>query len=93
MLDPLSPTGALGARLLLVRGRTQRADGVSHLIGEHLEDISADLSLLSQPEPRAAFLIPADAVKNGPDPRERPAAVRHRHPRDVRVLPKSRDFH
>ena len=83
----------MGARLMLVRGRVQRADGVVHLIGEHLEDISADLAALSQPEARPSFLIPADTGKNSPDPRERPASVRHRHPRDVRVLPKSRDFH
>jgi error-prone DNA polymerase len=83
----------MGARLMLVKGRVQRADGVVHLIGEHLEDISADLATLSQPEARPSFLIPADTGKNSPDPRERPASVRHRHPRDVRVLPKSRDFH
>ena len=35
------------ARLMLVRGKVQQADGVTHLIGEHLEDISADLALLS----------------------------------------------
>ncbi|MDB5460940.1 MAG: error-prone polymerase [Caulobacteraceae bacterium] len=83
----------MGARLMLVKGRVQQAEGVVHLIGEHLEDISADLATLSQPEAKTSFLIPADTGKNSPDPRERPAAVRHRHPRDVRVLPRSRDFH
>jgi error-prone DNA polymerase len=83
----------MGARLMLVRGRVQRAEGVVHLIGEHLEDISQDLGTLSAPEAKTSFLIPADTGKNSPDPRERPASVRHRHPRDVRVLPKSRDFH
>jgi hypothetical protein len=32
----------------------------------------------------------APSVNGSPDPRER---IMHRHPRDVRVLPKSRDFH
>jgi error-prone DNA polymerase len=83
----------MGARLMLVKGRVQRAEGVVHLIGEHLEDISAELTTLSEPAARASFLIPADTGKNSPDPRERPAAVRHRHPRNVRPLQKSRDFH
>jgi error-prone DNA polymerase len=88
----------MGARLMLVKGRVQRAEGVAHLIGEHLEDISADLAALSEPTAKTSFLIPADTGKNSPDPRERPAperpaSVRHRHPRDVRVLPRSRDFH
>jgi error-prone DNA polymerase len=88
----------MGARLMLVKGRVQCAEGVVHLIGEHLEDISADLTALSEPMAKPSFLIPVDTGKNSPDPRERraperPACVRLRHPRDVRVLPRSRDFH
>jgi error-prone DNA polymerase len=89
----------MGSRLLLARGVVQRAEGVIHLIGEHLEDITAELTTLSEPSLQARrFLLPADAARSSPDPRdkpsaERPAAVRHRHPRNVRVLPRSRDFH
>jgi error-prone DNA polymerase len=85
----------MGARLMLVKGQVQRADGVVHVIGEHLEDISTDLALLSEsPLPARRFLLTSDGPKGSPDAREeRPAAVRHRHPRDVRVLPRSRDFH
>jgi error-prone DNA polymerase len=84
----------MAARLMLVRGKVQQADGVTHLISEHLEDITADLALLSQPPLKTgSFLLPADSPKSSPDPRERPPSVRHRHPRDVRVLQKSRDFH
>jgi error-prone DNA polymerase len=84
----------MGARLLLVKGRVQKAEGVSHLIGMHLEDISGDLATLSQPGALKSFRLAGDGPKGSPDPREdRPAAVRHRHPRDVRVLPRSRDFH
>ena len=84
----------MGARMMLVRGKVQRAEGVIHLIAEHLEDITAELASLSEPPlPANRLLLPADAAKSSPDPRDRPAAVRHRHPRNVRVLQKSRDFH
>ena len=85
----------MGSRMMLARGKVQRAEGVIHLIGEHLEDISTDLATLSEPPlPQNRFLLSGDGPKGSPDPRqERPAAVRHRHPRDVRVLQKSRDFH
>jgi error-prone DNA polymerase len=82
----------MGARLLLVCGQVQRADGVVHLMGETLEDLSADLALLSEPAPRAAMFRPSvDEAKGAPDPRGRGAE--RRHPRDTRVLPRSRDFH
>jgi len=89
----------IGARLLLARGVVQRAEGVIHLIGEHLEDVTDDLQTLSQPPLNAQRLrLHADAAKSSPDPREKPRretapVVRHRHPRNVRVLPPSRDFH
>jgi error-prone DNA polymerase len=84
----------MGARLMLARGRVQQADGVTHLVAEHLEDISAELAALSAPEPALpSLLLRADEANGAPDARQRPAAVRPRHPRDVRVLPKSRDFH
>ena len=92
----------MGARMMLVRGRVQKAEGVVHLIGEHLEDITGELATLSEPAlPKNHFLLPGDGARGSPDPRarpipgksERPAAVRHRHPRNVRVLPPSRDFH
>ncbi|MEI9889344.1 MAG: error-prone DNA polymerase [Caulobacteraceae bacterium] len=88
----------MGSRLMLVKGVVQRAEGVIHLIGEHLEDLSGELALLSDPGlSRNRFLLPADAAKSSPDPREkpqeRPKTVRWRHPRNVRVLQKSRDFH
>jgi error-prone DNA polymerase len=81
----------MGARLMLVRGKVQRADGVVHLLGEELEDLSGELARLSEPpvRPRSQLTRAADAATGSGDSRE----VRHRHPRDVRVLPRSRDFH
>jgi error-prone DNA polymerase len=93
----------MGSRMMLVKGVVQQAEGVAHLIGEHLEDLSSELALLSDPNlsdsglSKNRFLLPADAAKSTPGPREkpqeRPKAVRWRHPRNVRVLQKSRDFH
>jgi error-prone DNA polymerase len=88
----------MGARMMLVKGVVQQAEGVVHLIGEHLEDLTPELALLSDPGlAKNRFLLPADAAKSSPDPREkpqeRPKPVRWRHPRNVRVLQKSRDFH
>jgi error-prone DNA polymerase len=82
----------MGARLVLVRGRIQRAPDsegrVTHLVAETLEDRTADLALLSD-----AGLKPTrgDGPTGAAPERGEPQA--RRHPRDVRVLPKSRDFH
>ena len=84
----------MGARLLLIRGRIQRAedsDGkVTHLVAETIEDRTGDLALLTEGGIKLP-LSPADgASKAAPERGERPM---HRHPRNVRVLPRSRDFH
>jgi error-prone DNA polymerase len=69
----------MGARLLLIEGRIQRSeDNVVHLMAEHMVDRSEDLRLLSEEGPA----MPSITEPYVP-----------RHPRNVRVLPKSRDFH
>ncbi len=68
----------MGARLLLIEGRIQRSEAVVHLMAERLTDRSDDLRLLSEENPHA----PVNTEPYVP-----------RHPRNVRVLPKSRDFH
>ena len=89
----------MGARMVLVRGRIQHApDGagyVTHLVAETIEDRTTDLLLLSTP-PLKPPRSPGDgATSASPDRGERPPEERvmHRHPRNVRVLPASRDFH
>ncbi|MBX9990676.1 error-prone DNA polymerase [Phreatobacter oligotrophus] len=78
----------MGGRLLLVRGVVQRSpEGVVHLMAEDIIDRTADLSLLSEDAMRDS-LARADEVNRPQYPR-----TGGRHPRDVRVLPKSRDFH
>ena len=85
----------MGSRLLVVEGRLQRAadaeGGVIHLVAETLIDRTCDLALLSETEPVLKPPMGDDAAKSGGDPRTRPN--RHHHPRDVRILPPSRDFH
>ena len=68
---------AMGARMVLARGKVQTAEGVTHLVVEHLEDWT----------PMLGDLTPDSA------PGSAHAPARGRHPRDVRVLPGSRDFH
>ncbi|WP_293811435.1 error-prone DNA polymerase [uncultured Bosea sp.] len=76
----------MGARLMLVEGRVQKSvEGVTHLMAQRIADCSTDLLSLSDTH-RAEVPMPVDELKNPPLPR-------HRHPRNVRILPKSRDFH
>jgi error-prone DNA polymerase len=84
----------MGARLVGLRAQVQRAEGITHLVVERMEDRSADLALLSEDAQRAMaekglaradeVLRPVGPDRRGPNPRA--------HPRDVRVIPGSRDF-
>ena len=70
----------MGARLLLAEGKVQKSpEGVLHLMVENLIDRSADLRRLYADET--------------PLPAPTHMKVKGRHPRNVRVLPPSRDFH
>ena len=86
----------MGSRLLLVRGRVQWATdadpGVVHLVADSLEDITADLGLLAA-RPVAKTAMRDNGGAPSPDRGEGHNAPNHRHPRDVRVFPRSRDFH
>ncbi len=77
----------MGARLILAEGRVQRSkEGVIHLMAERIHDRTDALRRLSETHEPAIELARADEIL-------RPQNPRHRHPRDVRILPKSRDFH
>jgi error-prone DNA polymerase len=88
----------MGARLVMVEGRIQSSkEKVVHLVAERLVDRSHELAALSdnlavQP---ALPMGPAPSEPLNDDRREHPdnPAQRIRHPRDVRILPRSRDFH
>ncbi len=80
----------MGARLLLVEGKIQKSpEGVVHLMGEKLFDRTDELDHLSEDKVRPQ-LSRGDGPTHGERQDDRP---RHNHPRNVRVLPKSRDFH
>ena len=66
------------ARLMEVTGELQRSpEGVVHVMAERIRDRSALLGKLTEDS--------SDAAPRAP--------VRAHHPREVRLLPKSRDFH
>ena len=77
----------MGARLMEVRGRVEYDDEVIHVIAAHMTDATHRLHALSD-DLLDAPLARADEV-NRPMPERGTAA----HPRDVRIIPKSRDFH
>jgi error-prone DNA polymerase len=80
----------MGARLMEVRGRVEYDDEVIHVIAQHLTDASEGLARLSDDALQPA-MARADEV-NRPVPGRVPPPARS-HPRNVRVIPKSRDFH
>ncbi|TIX50193.1 error-prone DNA polymerase [Alteraurantiacibacter aquimixticola] len=90
----------MGSRLMEVRGRVEYDDEVIHVIAQHMSDATQDLHRLSD-DLLNAPVARADHV-NSPLPGSR--AIRPwdlidelpntcGHPRDARILPKSRDFH
>ncbi|MFN3610174.1 MAG: OB-fold nucleic acid binding domain-containing protein, partial [Hyphomonas sp.] len=86
------------ARIIQVKGRVQTAEGVTHIVAEQLIDCTAELKLLSEDvlrDPLKTVLARSDEVtrpvagRTGPPRRSQTGG----HPRDVRVIPPSRDFH
>jgi error-prone DNA polymerase len=77
----------MGARLMLVEGRLQKSpEGITHVMVQRVHDRSADLLKLSETDETKIELTRADEFLH-------PRVTRGSHPRQVRVLPKSRDFH
>ena len=92
----------MGARLMEVRGRVEYDDEVIHVIAHAMTDATHRLHALSD-DLLDAPLARADEVnkpmpERGPRPRDMIDELAPRpnvtgHPRDHRILPKSRDFH
>jgi len=82
----------LSARLLGVRGKLQREQGVIHVVARELFDMSSFLIGLSEKHGGGSgFLSPADEVrKPGADQRGRPPRSQDSL---AQVLPKGRNFH
>ncbi len=89
----------MGARLIEVQGTIQSSpDKVVHLVAERLFDRSHDLMTLANDALGRKHVVPAGADVIEPLEDEGPArdgspAHKMRHPRNVRILPRSRDFH
>jgi error-prone DNA polymerase len=70
----------MGARLLLVEGKIQRSpEGVVHLVAERIFDRTRELDRIAESDAEQPRLSSPEGL--------------HRHPRNVRILPRSRDFH
>ncbi|MCK8457855.1 error-prone DNA polymerase [Sphingomonas faeni] len=87
----------MASRLMVLEGVIQRSEeGVTHLMTSRVQDRTEMLRLLSEDHALEPPLARVDEVirpvlTRSPDARaHHPRAT---HPRDVRVLPKSRDFH
>jgi error-prone DNA polymerase len=94
----------MGARLIEVRGRMESDDGVIHVIATELTDATHQLHLLSEDllQPAIAYgdhagPLPSKAGPpepfQPPGPGNRDCGFHQGHPRDARIIPKSRDFH
>jgi error-prone DNA polymerase len=88
----------MGARLVLIEGNIQSSEGVVHLVAERLSDRSQELMSLANDALVRKHIQPPAATPAEPlnqDFRDALAmpAQKIRHPRNVRILPPSRDFH
>ncbi len=89
----------MGARLILVEGTIQSSpEKVVHLVAERLFDRSRELTALANDSLSRKHPVPAGPALIEPlndDRRDHPdhPAQKIRHPRNVRILPPSRDFH
>jgi error-prone DNA polymerase len=78
----------MSARLLVVKGRVQSDGRVIHVVAEGLENGTDRLDALAQEKVPATFARGDEVIHPVPG-----QVGGRRHPRDVRVIPKSRDFH
>ncbi len=89
----------MGARLILVEGYIQSSpEQVTHLVAQRLFDRSHDLMNLANDAFHRKHAVPVGPALIEPlhdDQRQHPdnPAQKIRHPRNVRILPRSRDFH
>jgi error-prone DNA polymerase len=87
----------MASRLMLVEGQLQRSvEGVVHLMASRIIDRTALLDTLSERGETPVERSRADEFDHPQHPRgkiPRNAEPRGSHPRNVRIIPKSRDFH
>jgi error-prone DNA polymerase len=84
----------MAARLMVVEGLVQRSkEGVVHVMANRIIDRTEMLDRLSDLHEPDLPLSRADVFQHPQHPRRPADAGTGRHPRNVRLLPKSRDFH
>jgi error-prone DNA polymerase len=87
----------MGARLVEVEGRIQSSpEKVVHLVADRLFDRSPDLKHLADDALGRSHGVasgPAEPLNDDRHAYPDDPPQKHRHPRDVRILPRSRDFH
>jgi error-prone DNA polymerase len=85
----------MGARLILIEGYIQSSpEGVTHLVAQRLVDRSPDLVNLGNDALVRKHVLPyGQALRDDPREHLEPVPSKSRHPRNVRILPPSRDFH
>ncbi len=78
----------MSARLMVVHGKVQTDGRVIHIVVDRVEDRSDRLARLSEAD------LPETTVRGDHPTHPLPSQVgARRHPRNVRIIPKSRDFH
>jgi error-prone DNA polymerase len=83
----------MASRLMRIEGEVQRSkEDVVHLMASRIIDCTERLDRLSVSHRLDPDFARADEVSRPQEPRG-PAQRNHGHPRNVRILPKSRDFH
>ncbi len=84
----------MGARLIRVDGVIQRTAEIIHVVARDLEDLSGELYALSDDlMPIALDRADEGAREARGAPAPRPSTSIRGHPRNLRVIPRSRDFH
>lgn len=83
-LFEINRRAVMSARLMVVEGEVQRSkEGVVHLMASRVFDRTDLLRRLADEAPQPPLCRPDEVAR----------PVQSRHPRDVRILPRSRDFH
>jgi error-prone DNA polymerase len=89
----------MGARLIVIHGRIQRHEDIIHVVSAKLEDRSDWLQLLSEEASDMKTPIAKGDHVRHPDIRSEQSGLQNghprwaTHPRNARIIPKSRDFH
>ena len=89
----------MGARLIVIYGRIQRHEDIIHVVSAKLEDRSDWLQLLSEEAGDMKTPIAKGDHVRHPDIRSEQSGLQNghprwaTHPRNARIIPKSRDFH